>query len=91
MDRTNILGVLNRISGGRIAKPYLVCANQVVEVTLALNEEKARGGFDDNWEFSDIYIPFPPHYKGIAISGNPNDPQIVYDPWRNRLRIDTKK
>ncbi len=80
----NILSSLYIVSGGFIGKPYLGCIAQEIVIEEALRQN----AYDDIWRFEPRYGYRPlPHQWGMAISNNPKDPRIKFDPWYNKLTL----
>ncbi len=80
-DINNILSSLQRL--GRSKNPYLGCGEQADALVQFLNGT----GTDDPWQFYrvDGYDGIVPHQWLVAVSGNPNDPQLYLDPWKNQF------
>ena len=77
----NLLYDLNVLSLGRMGHPYLVCFQQAAKVASNLGLQN----FDDNWTFNMTGNFTNTHWWVTATSSNPTDPQIVLDPWSNRV------
>ncbi|WP_157719106.1 hypothetical protein [Halopseudomonas salegens] len=81
VSETNGYRMLRQLTG----KNTLICGEQWDVVYSKLADAQARGEFEDKWEFSDAHS-FG-HLKGVAVSGNPSDPQISLDPWVNEFKV----
>jgi RHS repeat-associated protein len=59
---------------------HLGCGEQAARAYPALDNNR----YDDNWHFEwrDRYFPLP-HQWLVGISDNPNDPNVVIDPYNN--------
>ena len=75
----NILSSLQRLFGYK--NPYLGCGQQADFVASNLQFPKVP--YDDHWEFS--VHQWGGHQYGVAVSSNPNDPNIIFDPWKNQF------
>ena len=69
-------------------KPYLGCGQQADKVLNGIQFPSKP--YDDHWTFGIVdvksgWIPIFPHQIGVAHSDNPNDPDIIIDPWKNRI------
>ena len=64
-------------------KRHLGCGEQAARVYPALDNNH----YDDRWHFEwhQRYFPFP-HQWLIGVSDNPNDPDVVIDPYNNDVR-----
>lgn len=66
------------------AKPPLKgCGEQADTVTSGLQFPQTP--YDDPWNFRVIPVNRGTHQIGLAHSGNPSDPDIIYDPWNNQF------
>jgi RHS repeat-associated protein len=80
----NFLSGLNMMTGGLISRPYLGCGQQTDNVIEQLTPLLPQ--LDDSWEllpqsgFTPLY-----HQWGAAVSSNPNDPVIVFDPLHDNV------
>ena len=83
---------MHNVTGGRMGKPYLGCGEQWWHTTEAL----LKNEYDDKWKFEyreDVNkipgtdIVYWRHQYGEAISDNPLDPRIIYDPWKDVFTI----
>jgi RHS repeat-associated protein len=66
-----------------ICKPvnYQGCEDQSDELIKKLKELE----LEDKWNFQKNFSPFPPHYFVSGESDNPNDPNLVLDPWKGEF------
>src|SRR5437867_9937580 len=64
-------------------KRHLGCGEQAARVYPALDNNH----YDDRWHFEwhQRYFPFP-HQWLVGVSDNPNDPDVVIDPYNNDVR-----
>lgn len=82
----NLISIIQTLAGGRLGKPYYVCADQTQEVLDALRKAKSAHQFEDEWDFNEVYQEFPMHYYGLAVSKNQNDPMLKLDPFWNAIK-----
>jgi len=82
----NLISIIQTLAGGRLGKPYYVCADQTHEVLDALRKAKSERQFEDEWDFNEVYQEFPMHYYGLAVSKNQNDPMLKLDPFWNTIK-----
>jgi len=75
----NILSSLQRLFGSK--NPYLGCGEQADRVANALQFPKVP--YDDHWTCTVVQEGW--HQFGVAMSSNPNDPNIIFDPWKNQF------
>jgi RHS repeat-associated protein len=75
----NLLSSLQSVLGSK--SPYLGCGDQANWVATLLNVPTVP--YDDKWTFSVHQWGW--HQYGIAVSSNPNDPNIIFDPWKNKF------
>lgn len=74
------------VSAGGQGHAYQGCDEQAGTMAGALRNQS----YDDNWNFEwvgEINFGFAHQYIR-AISNNPNDPAVIIDPWKDKLRID---
>jgi RHS repeat-associated protein len=75
----NLLSSLQTLLGYK--SPYLGCGQQADRVASDLQFPTVP--YDDDWTF---YIhEWGGHQYGVAVSPNPNDPNIIFDPWKNNF------
>ena len=84
----NILSGLRRLNPKRKKPPLKGWGEQPDKVASDLQFPIKR--YDDNWTFSVVtlksgLIPIFFHQIAVAHSSNPNDPDIVIDPWNNNM------
>jgi len=81
----NASRTLNWLTLGLLGSPYLGCGQQADVVTRELE----KNSYDSNWDF-EVKAGFDfklPHQWGEAVSNNPSDPLIKYDPWKDRIEF----
>jgi RHS repeat-associated protein len=80
----NLISGLNIMSGGLVGTPYLGCGQQTNNVIQQLTP--LLPALNDDWtlEPQSGYTPLY-HQWGAAISSNPDDPVIVFDPLHNNV------
>jgi RHS repeat-associated protein len=68
---------------------YLGCGLQADVATGDL--ERNRDRYGDNWHFTivDGFVPLY-HQWGEAVSDNPSNPVIIYDPWKGKSRTECR-
>jgi RHS repeat-associated protein len=68
---------------------YLGCGLQADVATGDL--ERNRDRYLDNWHFTivDGFVPLY-HQWGEAVSDNPSNPVIIYDPWKGKIRTECR-
>ena len=77
----NISAGMNWVSGGLLGSDYLGCGQQETFMSFMLGQD----GYDDEWTFTRQQNLV--HRWGEARSSNPDDPVIMYDPWKDIIRI----
>jgi RHS repeat-associated protein len=75
----NLVSSLQMLVGYKT--PNLGCGQQADRVAAALQLPTVP--YDDNWTFSVHQWGW--HQYGVARSSNPNDPTIIFDPWKNQF------
>jgi hypothetical protein len=75
----NILSSIQMVFG--VKNRYKGCGEQADKVTVGLQNPKVR--YEDQWSFEVIWVNRGTHQIGRARSSNPNDPDVLYDPWNN--------
>jgi len=78
----NFRSSLQRLNPFRKKPPLKGCGEQTDAVTSDLQFPKMP--YDDHWTFQ-VENDGPFHQRGRAISSNPKDPDIIYDPWKNQF------
>jgi len=78
----NIRSSLQHLNPFRKKPPLKGCGEQADTVTGDLQFPKVP--YDDPWKFQ-VENDGPFHQRGRAISSNPRDPDIIYDPWKNQF------
>jgi uncharacterized protein RhaS with RHS repeats len=81
----NFSSSINRLTGGKLGKPYLGCADQERVVRSQLENRT----YEDTWTFSQQSNLF--HRWGEARSSNPADLLIIYDPWKGTITVGAGK
>jgi RHS repeat-associated protein len=77
--------------------PYLSCGEQADKTLDDLKRLQKDNEFDDDWNFYRAYGAWGdeepngdtlifPHVYGIGKSSNPNDPNILIDPWKGTIK-----
>jgi RHS repeat-associated protein len=77
----NANAMFHTFSGGVVGKDYLVCTGQSTYVKYFLEQED----YEDEWKFVLDHSYLPAHTWGLAISSNPNDPIIIFDPLYGQI------
>ena len=84
----NIISSLQRLNPKRKKPPLKGCGEQADKVASDLQFPSKP--YDDHWTFSVVtvksgLIPIFFHQIAVAHSDNPNDPDIIIDPWNNTM------
>ncbi|EPZ51424.1 RHS repeat-associated core domain protein [Bacteriovorax sp. BAL6_X] len=76
-------GILNNI-GSTLQCGYIGCGAQAEYVADIMVTDALENAFDDNWTFEVVNVT-PFHQRLEIKSSNPDDPEIIADPWKNEF------
>lgn len=82
-DLNNIRWIWDRLFPPTNRMPTLGCGQQAQRVQDDI--EHPNLPYDDGWSFKVIPVNRGTHQIGVAHSDNPNDPDIIFDPWNNQF------
>src|SRR6185312_2421129 len=71
----NVISTLNLITGGKVGKPYLGCADQTKVLEDAFNNARINLKLDANWNFQTETTTGGAHTRGRLISSDGRDPE----------------
>ncbi len=74
----NLTASLQYLNPFRKKPPLLGCGQQADRIAADLQFRR----YDDRWDFS-VEQDGPFHQRGRAISSNPSDPDVIFDPFKN--------
>jgi hypothetical protein len=76
----NFESTFQHLNPFRKKPPLLGCGQQADRVASDLQFNH----YDDPWTFT-VEQDGPFHQRTRATSGNPSDPDVIIDPWRNQI------